>query len=57
MSEEVNIELGKLIEPRSYSSSPFWHHRKGWGGWKLKSSVNAITTRAVMREITAVHLI
>jgi len=55
MSEEVNVELGKPIEPKSYSSSPFWHHQKGWEGRKLKSNVDAVTTWAVMREVTAIH--
>jgi len=46
------LKLSNPIETwsRSYSSSPFWHYRKGWGGW-----VNAITTKAVMLEVTAIH--
>jgi len=49
------LKLGKPIEIRSYSSSPFWHHRKGWRGRELKSSVDAIITKAVMREVTVIH--
>jgi len=49
------LKLGKLVVPRPYSSSPFWYHRKGWGGQKLKFGVDAITTKAVIQEVTTIH--
>jgi len=49
------LKLGKPIEIRTYSSSPFWRYQKGWGDRKRKSNVDVITTKAVMREVTAIH--